>query len=479
MKTRPVPTTIALLVGTLLASMDVTVVGTAMPRITGKLGGLELYPWVFSIYLLASTVTGPIWGKLADLFGRKPTYIVSMLRFLLGSAACGAAPSMAWLVAARALQGIGAGANFTLTQTIFGDIFPVETRARMQGIFSFVWGVSSVIGPAVGGAIVTYWNWQWVFLINLPIGIAGLIGFSANFHEQVERREHRLDIAGAVLLSASITLGLAALGRAGLPALAAALVLFVCFILVERRAAEPILPLDLFRDRVISIAAITGLLTGPLLFAFIAYVPLYLQGVLAIEPVWAGLMMAPMSVGWSSASFFGGRVILRSGFRPVVRGGSILIAISCAGLWHSMPYLPSLRGWIEFIIADVIFGAGMGAALTAVVIATQERVSWERRGVATALIGLSRQVGSTLGVAAFGAVVTASLTHRLLSVANAPAPSALLDPHRLSELDPAVLAASRGALGASVLPVFLVLVFVSVAALVLAFAFPDLKAKKG
>jgi EmrB/QacA subfamily drug resistance transporter len=475
-KTRPIPTTVALLVGTLLASMDVTVVGTAMPRITGKLGGLELYPWVFSVYLLASTVTGPIWGKLADLFGRKPTYLVSMSLFLLGSAACGAAPSMAWLVAARALQGVGAGANFTLTQTIFGDIFPIETRAKMQGIFSFVWGISSVIGPAVGGAIVTYWSWPWVFLINLPIGIAGLLAFVAYFHEQVEKKPHTLDILGALLLSGSITIGLAGMTRP--PMLAAAAALLVLFFLVERRAAEPILPLDLFKDRVIAIAAVTGLLTGPLLFAFIAYVPLYLQGALAVEPMWAGLVMAPMSVGWSSATFLGGRLILKSGFRPLVRGGALLIALSCVVLWHAMGNLPTTQAWIEFLAADTVFGAGMGAALSAVVIATQERVSWQRRGVATAIVGLSRQVGSTLGVAAFGAIITASLAKRLLTVANAPPPSALLDPHRLSELSPSVLAASRDALAQSLLPIFFVLMLISVAALALSFSFPDLKAKK-
>jgi EmrB/QacA subfamily drug resistance transporter len=480
-ETKRLPTTIALLTGTLLSSMDVTVVGTALPRVTGQLGGLELYPWVFSIYLLTATVTGPIWGKLADLFGRKRTYVAGISIFLAGSAACGAAPTMGWLVAARALQGLGAGAIFPLTQTIFGDIYPVETRARIQGIFSLTWGVSSIIGPTVGGAIVSYFPWPWVFYVNLPVGVVCLLVFMRSFHEHIERREHSLDVPGAVLLTAAITLALYALGRSGLirPALlAAALALLGLFVLVERRAREPIVPLDLFSDRVVNVATLTGLATGPILFAFIAYVPLYLQGVLTIEPVWAGLVTAPMSLGWSSASFLGGRMILRLGYRPVIVGGTLLVALGSLALWGSMHFLPSTIGWTAFISAVVVYGAGMGSSFSAFVIATQDRVPWERRGVATALIALSRNLGSTLGVAAIGAFITADLAERLVGVPNAPTPSALLDPHSLALLSPSVLEASRGALAHAVLPAFLLVGGVGVVATLLSLAFPPLRAQK-
>jgi EmrB/QacA subfamily drug resistance transporter len=480
-KTRPIPTTLALLVGTLLSSMDVTVVGTALPRITGQLGGLSLYPWVFSIYLLTSTVTVPIWGKLADLFGRKPMFLAGISMFLIGSAACGAAPTMPLLVAARALQGLGAGAIFPLTQTIFGDIFAVEIRARIQGIFSMVWGISAVLGPSVGGFIVTYWTWPWVFYVNLPVGAVSLLLFAVSFHERVTPRKARLDLAGAFLLVAAISLclsGLSAHGlvRAGL--FASSLLLAGGFLYVERRVVEPLVPLDLFRDRVVAIAAVSGLVTGPMLFAFIAYIPLFLQGAMALPPVWAGLIMAPMSVAWSMATFLGGRFILRSGYRSIVLAGATLLVAGSLGFLYALLALPSIAGWFAFAVSVLLFGAGMGMSFSSFVIATQDRVPWERRGVATALIALLRQLGATLGVAMLGAYVTASLTERLASVPGAPSASALLDPHQLSALSATVLASSRGALGRSIVGVFVVVIALSLCALVLGLNFPDVKAKK-
>jgi MFS family permease len=427
-QTRPIPTTVALLVGTFLSSMDVTVVGTALPRITGELGGLALYPWVFSIYLLTSTVTTPIWGNLADRRGRKPTYLWAIGIFLVGSAACGAAPTMGWLVAARAVQGLGAGAIVPLTMTVFGDIFPVEKRARMQGIFALTWGVSSIVGPAVGGLIVTWWSWPWVFYVNLPVGLVAMLVFAVNFHEV--RSEH---------------------------------------------PAGPALPLDLLKDRVVAVSVGSGFLLGPMLFAFIAYVPLFLQGALGITPMWAGLATAPLSLAWTTATFLGGRWMLRSGYHVVVRAGMAILALGAATFWLALSQLPSRTGWIAFAAAIVLFGGGMGLTFSTFIIAVQERVPWERKGAVTALVTLSRSIGATLGVAALGAYITASLTHKLATVPGAPSAQDLLDPHKLARLSPEVLSPARSALGSSVVAVFAIVTAIGVVAALLTLGFPELR----
>lgn len=438
--TRPIPTTIALLVGTFLSSLDVTVVGTALPRITGELGGLHLYPWVFSIYLLTSTLTVPVWGKLADVRGRRPTYLVAVTLFLAGSFACGAAPTMSLLVAARALQGLGAGGLVPLTQTIFGDIFPVETRARMQGVFALVWGVSSILGPTAGGAIVSFWSWPWVFYINLPVGAVAMLLFVSSFHEQVPVRPTRRQLFAALI---------------------------------------PTIPIGLLRDRVTGLAVAIGALSGPMLFAFIAYVPLYLQGALGMEPVWAGLVTAPLSLAWSTATFVGGRLMLRTSFRSVIRGGMVSLVLGAGAFWLGLATLPSAFGWVVFSAATLLFGAGMGATFSLFFIAVQDRFGWERRGAVTALLTLSRQLGATTGVAALGAWIAAALRERLAGVPNAPSPDELLDPHRLQALSPAVLAPARGALGDSVVDVFAVVTLMGLVALVLTAVFPDIRLDAG
>jgi EmrB/QacA subfamily drug resistance transporter len=458
--------------------MDVTVVGTALPRVAGQLGGLELYPWVFSLYLLASTVTVPIWGKLADLAGRRPAFLGGISLFLVGSLACGAAPSMGWLVAARLLQGLGAGSIMPLTMTVFCDIFPVETRARMQGIFSLVWGVSSVIGPMVGGLIVSLWSWRWVFYVNLPVGAAAMIVFAGAFHEKVSRREQRLDLAGAALLTSAVTLFLVAVTRPlaqglGLTALAGALL--AGFVAVERRAAEPLMPLDMLRDRVLQVASAAGFLTGPMLFGFVAYLPLYLQGGLAMSPVWAGILIAPVALAWSAGAFIGGRLILRSGFRGVVRLGAATLVAAELLLWLALRTLPSNAGWVAFALGAIALGAGMGLMLSAFVIAVQDRVSWERRGVATAILTLLRSLGATAGVAALGAILTLDLGRRLSGVEGAPSPSLLLDPHRLEAIPEAALFASRGALAASVTALFAWTGAIAIVCLVVTGWFPDVR----
>src|SRR5256714_8242196 len=263
---------IALMLGMSLASLDTTIVGTAMPTIIGKLGGINLYSWVFSAYLLTSTTTVPIYGKLADLYGRKPIFIIGSSLFLLGSVASGAAQSMEQLIIFRAVQGVGAGAVLPIVLTIIGDIFTLEERARVQGLFSGVWGLSSIVGPALGGLIVDHFSWHWVFYINLPFGLVSVLLVLTSLKEDVERKHHHLDYIGTLALTGGVVALLFALLQGGttwawisLPSLGlftATIVLLVLFIYVEHRAAEPILPLTLFNNRIISLSSIGGLILG-------------------------------------------------------------------------------------------------------------------------------------------------------------------------------------------------------------------------
>jgi EmrB/QacA subfamily drug resistance transporter len=458
-KTRPIATTVALLCATFLSSMDVTVVGTAMPRIAGQLGGLELYPWVFSAFMLACTVTVPLFGKLGDLYGRKPTFLVGIVIFLLGSLACGASPTMAWLVAARALQGVGAGAIPALALAIFADIFPVETRARIQGVFSMVWGVSSVIGPMVGGFIVHWWSWRWVFYLNLPVGLVCIALFAAAFHERIEARRLRLDWAGAVLLTTSVSLLLIGLSRPPstmVPLIVASLALGALFIVVERRAADPLIPLDLFGERVVATSSGAAILSGAITLGYIAYVPLHLQGALGIEPLWAGLLMAPLLFAWTAGSFGGGWLLLRFGFRPVVRGGTLALFVGNALLWLALRTLPSHSGWTMFHVGTVAVGLGMGSTVSAFIISVQDQLPFSRRGVGTALLQFLRQIGSTIGVAVLGALLTSTLAARLAAVPGAPPAGDLLDPAHLANIPASVLQPTRDALATSVTSLFIV-----------------------
>src|SRR5690242_2086604 len=257
-------TVVSLLLGLFLAAMEMTVVSTAMPTAVGDLGGLNLYAWAFAAYMLTATVTVPIHGKLADLHGRKPVMLAGLALFLVGSFACGQARTMEALIAFRALQGLGAGAIQPIALTIVGDLFDVRERARWQGVFGAVWGIAGLVGPLLGGAIVHYLSWRWVFYVNLPLGLGCAAVLSAAYHERVERHEHRLDLVGALLLTCGIVSALLAV-RSGPGTMALVGVSLSClglFLGVEARAKEPLLPLDLFRQRVIAVASGTGALVG-------------------------------------------------------------------------------------------------------------------------------------------------------------------------------------------------------------------------
>ncbi|HLN90795.1 MAG TPA: MFS transporter, partial [Patescibacteria group bacterium] len=316
-------TVVSLLLGLFLAALEMTVVSTAMPTAVGELGGIHLYAWVFAAYMLTATVTLPIYGKLADLYGRKPVMLVGLALFLGGSFLCGHARSMNTLILFRAIQGFGAGAIQPIAMTIVGDLFDVHQRARIQGILGAVWGLAGLIGPVLGGAIVHWLSWRWVFYVNIPLGLACAAVLTFAYHETVGRQGHRLDFAGAALLSVTVVLALlAARSRAeGLGFLPPAAVALALFLWVERRAEEPILPLDLFSRRVMAVASATGALVGAAMISVVTFVPLYVQSVLAGSPTDAGTAIAPIAIGWPISSTLAGRILPRTGYRALIRGG--------------------------------------------------------------------------------------------------------------------------------------------------------------
>jgi EmrB/QacA subfamily drug resistance transporter len=471
MKTNRPLTVISLLLSLSMAAMEMTVVSTAMPTVVGDLGGIHLYSWVFTGYLLTSTVTVPLYGKLADLYGRKPVLLAGIGVFLVGSMASGLARGIGTLIAFRALQGLGAGAMQPTTLTIVGDIYNLEERARMQGVFGAVWGLAGLVGPLLGGVIVKYLSWRWVFFINVPAGIAAAALLVIALHEKVEHHRHSLDWLGAGLL----TLGLTALlfgahggwGSAiGLPLAALSLVLFF---FIERRSPEPVVPLDLFRQRVIGVATAAGALVGAGMISMVTYVPLYVQGVLGGSPTEAGSAITPMVIGWPIASAISGRALPRVGFRILVRSGLVISAVAAGAL--ALLLRPGVSLHVPQAMS-AMFGIGLGLANTALLIAVQTSVEWRQRGVATASTMFARTIGGTLAVGILGAILSAAV----LRDATLPAGAAdrLLGPEHGAGLDPAIVASLSASLQSGLTTVFWAIAGIALAAAVTSLFFPQI-----
>ena len=467
-------TVVALLLGMFLAAMEMTVVSTAMPTAIGDLGGLHLYAWAFAAYMLAATVTVPIYGKLADLRGRKPVMLVGLALFLIGSFACGQAHSMAMLIAFRALQGLGAGAIQPIALTIVGDLFSVHERARWQGIFGAVWGLAGLLGPLLGGALVHYLSWRWVFYVNLPLGLGSAAVLSIAYHERVERHEHRLDLGGAVFLTAGVLAVLAAARSREAAAVAApvAVVALGAFLWVERRAKEPLVPLELFAERVMAVASASGALVGAAMIATVTYVPLFVQSVVGASPTAAGSAIAPMAIGWPIASALGGRLLPRLGYRVLIRGGLFLTAVAATAM--ALLLRPGVEvGTLRLVTAA--YGLGLGFANTPLVIAVQSSVPWNRRGIATASTMFFRTIGGTVSVGLLGGVLAGALTG---SGARAAEVERLLGPERAT-LDPAIVRGLASALQAGMGRIFWTICAVAFAAFAVSLAFPGLRVQAG
>ncbi len=461
----------AILLSMFMSAMEATVVATAMPTVVADLRGIELYGWVGSIYMLASTVTIPLWGSLADRRGRKPVMLAGLAFFLLGSVLCGAATSMLSLVFARAVQGVGAGSLQPVAITIVGDLYTVEQRGRVQGFFGAVWGSAGIAGPLLGGLIVKALTWRWVFYVNLPFGLFSAAMLVAFFEERTERAQpaRRVDIAGALtLVVAVLSLLLGVGGRYSAVTLPLAALSSAAFVAIERRAAAPVVPLSLFANRAIAVASATGTLMGAAMMSTLMFLPLYAQAARGASPTEAGAMVAPTLVGWPIASTVCGRLLPRSGPQKLVRLGLLLVCAGTIAVWLLVRAGASNT---HLRAAMFTFGAGMGFANTAILIAAQESVGWAQRGIATATTMFSRSIGGAVSLGALGAV----LAHRLSGVVDESLLNAMLGPEHGRGLDPRAVAAASVSVGHAMLPMFSAIAVAGGLSLATGMAFPDMR----
>lgn len=435
----------AVMLSTGLVALDSTIIATAVPSIVRDLGGFSQFPWLFSIYLLTQAVTVPLYGKFADAVGRKPVLFLGIGLFLAGSVLCGVAWSMPALIVARAVQGLGAGAVQPISMTIVGDLYSVEERARVQGYLASVWAISAVVGPTLGGVFSEYLSWRWIFFVNLPLGAVALWALVRRFNENVTRSAHRVDYLGAALLTAGFSLVILGLlegeiaGVPGFAVLAAGGVLLVAFVLAERRAVEPVLPLWVISRRVLAGGNLASLAIGALLIGLSSYLPTYAQGVLGVGPLVAGFALAALTIGWPIAASLSGRVYLKIGFRNTALIG-VSIVIAAAVLTAFLTAHSSI-----WSVAGVAFllGLGLGFTTSPTIVAAQSVVGWERRGVVTAANMFARSLGSAVGAAIFGAIANATLAARF---ADPPADVAGQVPKDLSA-DSLILDAGPGPAG--------------------------------
>lgn len=417
---------VALLLSVFMSAMEATVVGTAMPTVIAELGGLLLYGWVGSAYLLASTVSVPLYGKLADLYGRRPVMLFGIVLFLVGSIWSGFAGSIEILIVARTLQGLGAGAIQPVTFTILGDLYALEERGRVQAFFGAVWAMSGAFGPILGGVIVDNLSWHWVFWINVPFGIASMLVLLAAYHEARTPRRVELDWLGAVLLTTgSISLLVAAQRTEPWLFLPLAIALLALFVVVERRAKEPVVPLDMVRDRAVAVASLSAVVLGAAMSTAVTFVPLLVQGVMGRSPTDAGSALAPLLLAWPVASAITSRTITRIGFRAPVLLGSFVSAIALGVLAWAADSTDADASLWPLRLSMAGLGFGMGFTTTALLLSVQTSVEADRRGVATALQLFSRSIGGALGVGALGALFSAIVGGALSEETVA----SLLDPH--------------------------------------------------
>lgn len=397
------------MVAMFLGAVEGTVVTTAIPTIVKDLQGFELISSVFSVYLLTSAITTPIYGKLSDLYGRKNVLTIGIIIFIIGSCLCGLSRSMFMLIGFRAVQGIGAGSIFTVTYTIVGDVFSLEERARVQGAIGTVWGIASLAGPFVGGILIDTLSWHWIFFINLPFGILSVVLLQRNLQESFEKQKHSIDYAGIIVLSLAMTIflniflsaenaganyRLFAVGSA-----AVTIVLLLIFYKIEQKASEPIFPFDIF-TRTSTIVNVISFLASAVLIGSDVYFPIYIQNVLGYSAKISGLALAPMSVAWLLASVVLGKGIVKHGAKAVLLISAAILLVST----FPLAILGVNTSIFMVLIYVFIMGVGFGGAFTTLTIIIQESADYNRRGAATAANSLVRTLGQTIGVSIFGSI---------------------------------------------------------------------------
>lgn len=439
-----------------MIAIEGTIVATAMPTIVGHLGGFELFSWVFTAYLLIQAITTPIYGRLADLYGRKRVLLFAIAVFLAGSVLCGFAWSMPSLITFRVVQGVGAGALQPIGLTLIGDLFTAPERARMQALLSSVWATASLLGPLVGAVLVAHFVWQSVFWINIPVGLIAALMLVVMLRERVARRRHAIDYVGAALLTLGVgglmyalveapRLGASAAGGIG----AASLVVLALLFLHERRTAEPMLPLVLWRNPVIAAGNVASLGLGAILMGGTAFLPAYVQGVMGRSAMVAGVTLTAMTVAWSVGSGLAGRILLRSSYRRVATGGGAFILAGSLALVALDPE----RGPVWAGFGAFITGFGMGLTNNPFLVAIQSAVDWSQRGIATSSVVFMRMMGQSLGTAVFAGIVNAGVAHL---PGGGDIASRIMEPGLRNSLPPAEAGATMAAIAAALHNVFVI-----------------------
>lgn len=483
---------IALMLGMLLAALDQTIVSTALPTIVSDLGGLEQLSWVVTGYMLASTVSTPLWGKLGDQFGRKSLFLAAIVIFLVGSALCGLSQNMGQLIAFRSLQGLGGGGLMVLAQAIVGDVVPVRERGRYQGFFGGVFAVSSVIGPLLGGLFVDHLSWHWVFYINLPIGVVAMIVIAAVLPSKTTRTKHKIDYAGIVLLggATSCLVLMTTWGGTTYPwsdpiiigLIVAALAMVALWALVESKAKEPVLPLRLFKLRVFNMSSAVGFVVGFGMFGALTYLPLFMQVVYGVSATASGLHLLPMMVGMLGFSIISGQLIAKTGkYRVYPIVGTALATVGMFLLSTLTEHSSTLTMGIFLFV----LGSGLGLVMQVLVIVVQNAVGYEDLGVATSGATFFRSIGGSFGVAVLGSVFTSRLNDDLAEVvATTPLPAGFnpaqvqSDPTVIQTLPPALQADFLHVYADSISAVFTVATPIVFVAFLLSWFIPEEKLRE-
>jgi EmrB/QacA subfamily drug resistance transporter len=475
----------ALLLVLFLASLDQTIVSTALPTIVGDLGGISKLSWVVTAYLLTSTVVGPVYGKLGDLYGRKVVLQSAIVIFLVGSALCGLSQNMTELIVFRGIQGLGGGGLFVLTIAVVGDIIPPRDRGRYQGFFGAVFGVSTVIGPLLGGFFVDNLSWRWIFYVNLPIGAVALAVIAVAFQPRTDRAHHTIDYLGAALLAGGVsaivlytTLGGTTYAWTSAPMLVlivAGFAALTAFVFVESRAFEPILPLELFRNRVFTVSSAVGFIVGFAFFGAITYLPLYLQDVKGHSPTTSGLLITPMMAGVLITSIGSGQLISKFGrYRPFPIVGTAIMVVGLALLSRLEVGTSTLDGALYMLV----LGLGVGLVLQVLVLVAQNSVDYKYLGVATSGSTLFRQIGGAIGVSVFGAIFANQLSKKLsAALPRGTHVRAATNPAAIKRLPPALHHAYATAITAALRPVFLAAAGVATLGFLLSWLLPEVPLK--
>jgi MFS family permease len=486
-----------------MAAVEATIVAIAIPTIVSTLGGFSLFTWVFSAFLLTQGATIPLYGKLADLYGRKNVFIFGVSLFIFGSALCGLARSMYTLILFRAIQGIGAGAVLPISQTIIGDIYNLEERARVQGYLSSVWGIAAVIGPAIGGIIVQNFSWSWVFFINVPIGFICISIIYVYFHEETEKlnlsikqseisertnsfikpKKIKIDFAGSVLMIMAVSFLLISVLEAGtiwkitdirfLGMIFLSIIFFIILGIVESRTENPLIPFTLLKTSVIFFPNIISVIVGVATLGISSIIPIFSQGVFGTSAIVAGFLLAPMSVGWPLASSQSGKLIIKMGFRFTTVIGVIILFAGIL-LMLTVDQNSSLA---EIVIFVFIIGLGLGFSSTASIVAVQHAVQWKKRGVVTSSNSFMRMLGSTFGATLFGFLLNYHIRTNIdVSQKNIDIIKVLIDPAQKIKYSSSFILHLRDILAGAVHNVYFYLVLIVLFGIAVAYFIPkDIK----